>query len=148
MDVGSTKEEKPARNGLESKSPENKTPESLSPESKSPMSDSPRTERISWSPDKEVRNSPDRETESGSGRSTPRDGHSTPRKVFSNHNLGELATGSLGRKVKKRYFSGEKRRWRSLKTSRLWIHSQRRTSKHSWNMSPLTSLTLPTSKDA
>ena len=111
QDMGGTKEEKPARNGLESKSPEHKTPESLSPESKSPMSDSPRTERrISWSPEKEIRNSPDRETESGSGRSTPRDGHSTPRKVFSNHNLGELASGSLGRKVKKRYFSGEKKK--------------------------------------
>ena len=115
LDPGSKKEEKPARNGLEfqveSKSPEHKTPESLSPESKSPVSESPQTERISWSPDKEVRYSPGRETESGSGRSTPLDGRSTPRKVFSNHNLGELvATGSLGRKVKKRYFSGEKKK--------------------------------------
>ena len=110
LDPGSTKEEKPARNGIQSKSLEHKTPESLSPESKSPMSDSPRTERISWSPDKEVRDSPERETESGSGRSTPRDGHSTPRKVFSSHNLGELTTGSLGRKVKKRYFSGDKKK--------------------------------------
>ena len=110
VDVGSTKEEKPVRNGHESKSPDHKTPENLSPETRSPASESPQTERISWSPDKEVRDSPERETESGSGRSTPLDGSSTPRRIFSAHNLGELATGSLGRKVKKRYFSGEKKK--------------------------------------